>query len=988
MSHEDAREAVARLVERYIANRELYASNESQVRLDFIDPLLEAFGWDLANHAGLSPTAREVRVEETVELVDDKDLASVGAAGSPDYTIQPGGERRFFVEAKKPAVPITTAAAPAFQTRRYGWSAGLSVSVLTNFAELVIYDCRVQPRPGDGAAVGRIPGHMYQCEEYVDRFDELWRALSKESVLDGIFDEEFAIERELRGQDSFDGVFLEQIRRWRLAFARDIAKRNQSLDERSIARTTQRLLNRLVFLRVCEDRNIETYGELLKLDDRDALDERFRAADKTYNAGLFRALDDIAIDTDLLHSIIAQLYYPQSPYAFSVVDASILASIYEQFLAERVELTADRSVALVRKPEVAHAGGIVPTPGYIVEAILDRTLKVALANSSLDDVRSLRIIDLSCGSGIFLLQAFRVLLNHFAAAGISPSLGLKHEILRTNIFGVDIDAEAVEVTRFNLLLAVLDGEDRETAARFDAALLPDIDAQIVSGNSLITPHFLAVYPETRLNRSELLAVNPFDFTQAFPGVMGDGGFDVIVGNPPYVRIQTLAEFEPFQVAYFQTYSAFKSARAHNFDKYLLFIERAIDLLKPSGRFGYVVPHRFMATLPGQAVRELLSSGGHLREIVHFGHEQVFPGATTYVCLLTGAKAASADFTFSQVDDLAAWRNGDTATTRTVATSTLGTAPWGLGTDEARAVFAEMTARHGTKLRDVADIFVGVQTSADDVYLIKAVSINAKTITFSLDGKSWTVERGICRPALRDRSLLPYDGKPEPDAWAIFPYEIDETKPTRASVISPERMEAEFPLAWKYLVAHRDQLEARSISPTTRGTWYRYGRSQSLTKLDAEKIIVRVLSLVPQYNWDPDGLLVPGGGDGGPYYLIRPKPNSPIPLAFLIALLSHPVVDAMVWEAGGHKEYRGGYFPHRKKFLEDLPVPVHELPQVEVVSALTQKLVDTTIQYRHETDSDVRLVLERDRAAQRTKIETAISLLLGLSKSDLKAVVGE
>src|ERR1700730_5176218 len=160
MSRDVARETVARLVERYLDNRDQYASNEAQVRLDFIDPFLEALGWDLANREGLSLSAREVRVEETVELSDDDDPASVGAAGNPDYTIQPGGQRRFFVEAKKPSVNIQVAPAPAYQTRRYGWSAGLSVSALTNFAELAIYDCRVQPRPGDDPAVARIPGHF------------------------------------------------------------------------------------------------------------------------------------------------------------------------------------------------------------------------------------------------------------------------------------------------------------------------------------------------------------------------------------------------------------------------------------------------------------------------------------------------------------------------------------------------------------------------------------------------------------------------------------------------------------------------------------------------------------------------------------------------------------------------------------------------------------------------------------------------------------
>jgi methylase of polypeptide subunit release factors len=993
MSREEARQAVGELVERYLANRAHYERidggySEAQARYDFITPFLEAFGWDLGNRAGLPDSAREVRVEESVELPDENDPAGAGAAGNPDYTVQPDGRRRFFVEAKKPSVRIETAMAPAYQTRRYGWSAGLSVSMLTNFAQLAIYDCRIQPRPGDGPAVARVPGHLYSCEEYVDRFDELWRALSKESVLDGIFDAEFDVERELRGEASFDAVFLGQIRRWRQVLATDIAQRNPALGARAVGRAAQRLLNRLVFLRVCEDRNLEDYGTLLRINDRAALEARFREADRIYNAGLFHVLDDVEVDADLIHQLVAQLYYPESPYAFSVVEAPVLAAIYEQFLAERVELHADRSVELVRKPEVVHAGGIVPTPAYIVDAILNRTLAPALDGRSLDEVRRLRIIDLACGSGTFLLGALRLLLERYAAEGVEPSLELKHAILHNSIFGVDIDPEAVEVTRFNLLLAVIEGEDRDRIQRFGAAVLPDIDAQVVSGNSLVTPHFLEVFPEVRQSRDELLSVNPFDFSAAFEEVMGDGGFDVIVGNPPYVRIQTLAEFDPLQVAYFQTHSPFKSARSFNFDKYLLFIERAIELLNNHGRFGFIVPHRFMSTLPGQAVREIVSEGKHVTEIVHFGHEQVFPGSTTYTCLLIGTKAPSDDFTIAIVDSLSAWREDGTATIRTLPADAIGIAPWSFGSDEARAIFDRMQAAHPQKLRDVAEIFVGVQTSADEIYLIKPDAETPSEFTLQRGGTQWRVERAICRPALRDRSLLPYDGKPEPDAWAIFPYEIEATeRGLRANVISPDRMEAEFPLAWAYLQAHREQLEGRSITPSTPETWYRYGRSQSLTKLDAEKIIVRVLSLVPQYNWDPDGLLVPGGGDGGPYYLIRPLADSPVSLAFLIALLSHPVIDAMVWEAGG-REYRGGYFPHRKAFLEGLPVPTHDLAHAERVAELTQALIETTIQLRHEADAQVRLVLERDRAAQRAKIEREVSTLLGLSDSDLKAVVGE
>jgi methylase of polypeptide subunit release factors len=992
MSREAARAEIARLVERYLDSRDQYNStNEAQTRLELINPFLEALGWDLTNRAGVSPSVREVLVEETVELADENDPASVGAAGNPDYTIQPAGRRRFFVEAKKPSVQIAVARAPAYQTRRYGWSAELSVSVLTNFAQLAIYDCRWQPDPDDEVAVARYPEHFYSCEDYVERFDDIWRALSKESVLSGAFDDEFAIERELRGEDTFNAVFLTQIRDWRIALAGDIAKRNETLDERMIALTTQRLLNCLVFLRVCEDRNLEEYKGLLKIEDRGALDARFREADATYNAGLFRALDDVDVDADLLHSLIVQLYYPRSPYAFSVVEAPILAAIYEQFLAERIELGPGRSVTLARKPEVAHASGIVPTPGYIADAILERTLRPLLANAPLDAVRDLRLIDLSCGSGVFLLQAFRLLLAHFEAAGVQPTLALKHEILRSNIFGVDINTEAVEVTRFNLMLAMLDGEDRESVARFDGAALPDIDARIVSGNSLITPHFLEIYPEARLDRDELPAVNPFDFNLEFPEVMQAGGFDVIVGNPPYVRIQTLAEFTPLQVTYFQEHSPFESARAFNFDKYLLFVERAIELLAPDGRLGYIVPHRFMSAFSGQAVRELLSGKEHVAELVHFGHEQVFAGTTTYTCLLIATSAPSPYFTFTQVDDLAAWREHGavaTPTSRTMSSSALDAAPWSFGADETRAVFDRLRQRHPARLREVADIFVGVQTSADDIYLFKPEIISADTVSFQHGSESWEVERSICRPALRDRTLRPYDGKPEPDAWAIFPYEIvDVEERPRAITIPPDRMEAEFPLAWAYLSANRERLERRDITASATATWYSYGRSQSLTKLDEDKIIIRVLSLRPQYNWDPDGLLVPGGGDGGPYYLMRPRSDSQVELPFLIALLSHPAIDAMVLETGG-RAYRGGYFPHRKAFLEDIPVPLDDPALAGEIARLTQQLINTTMQLRGERDPEVRLVLERDRATQTAKIETQVSEILGLSSEDIKAVIGE
>src|SRR5665811_2149565 len=194
------------------------------------------------------------------------------------------------------------------------------------------------------------------------------------------------------------------------------------------------------------------------------------------NAGLFAAIDEADVNFELVNEVVEELYYPKSPYAFAVVDPTVLAAIYEQFLSERVEIAEDRSVSLKLKPELVHRGGIVATPGYIVDELLERTLDQELATRDAADVQELTAADISCGSGIVLLEIFRRLLaRREVDEPDTDRLILKHEILANNVFGVDVDAEAVEVAKFNLLLAVLEGEDDESMLQFGKQALPNLD---------------------------------------------------------------------------------------------------------------------------------------------------------------------------------------------------------------------------------------------------------------------------------------------------------------------------------------------------------------------------------------------------------------------------------------------------------------------------------------------------------------------------------
>ena len=468
---------VAELVEAFRQNEKDYLSqayNETQTRTDFISPLLEAFGWDVSNRQGQPLRLREVIEEPTVEIGEEK------LSKRPDYELRLARQRKLFVEAKKPSVSIQVDRASAFQVRRYGYSGSLPISILTNFHELAIYDCTSRPNADDAAHVARIAHYTYH--DYVDAFDDLWPLLARDSVYSGQFDRVLDIGGTRKGSKQFDDLFLSQVRRWRTHLARDIHTQCPSLTSEELTYAVQLFLCRIIFLRICEDRDIEKYQNLQKLNRENAfaaLMRELRRADAFYDSGIFRLLDDeplgIRISDDVLMSIVQELYYPKSPYTFSVVETEVLGQIYEQFLGEEIRL-GEAGPKIVEKPETAAAGGIVPTPQYVVDAITQRALLPALQDKDRQGLNGFTIADICCGSGTFLLTAYDALLDHYQqlqaneAQAKSPSSGphkssapqvaisfaAKRKILTDHIRGVDVDANAVDVTRFSLLLKLIE----------------------------------------------------------------------------------------------------------------------------------------------------------------------------------------------------------------------------------------------------------------------------------------------------------------------------------------------------------------------------------------------------------------------------------------------------------------------------------------------------------------------------------------------------
>lgn len=1006
---EEALKRVRQIVSSFRINEASYTApkskyNETQVRTDYITPLLEAFGWDVYNHLSKPLDLRDVYEEVTVEVGEEK------LSKRPDYELRVARQRKYFVEAKKPSVNIEKDISSAFQVRRYGFSASLPISVLTNFKQLAIYDCYHIPSETDEAHVARLG--LYSFEEFETKFDELYERISREAVFSGSFDKIYLTDSPKHEVQQFDGHFLRQVSEWRMLLAQDIHLKNKGLSPDELTYIVQLFLSRIIFLRICEDRDIEKYQTLKALGTAKTFESfmsLLEEADNFYDSGLFDLLIDkrtgVVISNEVLSHIIEELYYPKSPYTFAVVEAGVLGEIYELFLGKVIKIDANGKVETIEKPEVRESGGVVPTPQFIVNDILARTLISAINGKSPDELQNFTLADICCGSGVFLLGAFDILLNYHIDWYINHSeenhhgkiyevskgqwrlnFEEKRNILLNVIRGVDIDSNAVEIAKFSLLLKLIEGETEESLKAFVEAtkekVLPKLDDVIRFGNSLIEHEALSFVTDG----SDLAdKVNPFTWEDEFPEEMKVGGFDVIVGNPPYIRIQNMVNYSPEEVAlYRDKSSSYDTARSGNFDKYTLFIERSLNLISAEGVVGLIVPNKFMTTMTGEAVRELMTEHKFLKEIVHFGALQVFGRETAnYTCTLVLNKTGNDCFSFEKVEDLVKWKYGEAGALQTISSNQINKEPWAFCSESASVIFDKLNNESSVVMggkNGLADIFVGVQTSNDSVYIFTPKRETADQVFFDWNDQEWCIEREILRPCLHDVVLAAYE-KPKANKYMIFPYRIEDG---RAHLIQPDEMKIHFPNAWSYLSANKEELEKRNIVGGSRAErqWYQFGRSQSLTKFTGAKIVLPILSLEPKYAFDDQNIVVTGGGNG-PYYLVSPKSGQITDLYFLLAILCHPVSEAMV--RSRTSVFGGGYYSHGKQFIEHLPVPSYTVKEKEEIASLVRKVIDVSA----ARDKAIlpRDITKLDRIFKQLKnrIEQQVTSLYGLTDEEMISV---
>lgn len=713
-SFEIFRAELGRLVERFDRQHPTFTSsdyNEATLRADFLDPLFRALGWDVGNQKGLIHTEREVDIEVRT--------AVSGRQTRADYVFRIGRTDRFTCEAKKPAEALHDR--HIFQAKRDAFNRGIPLALLSDFEELKIFVVGARPvldEPHTGE------WKVLHFRQYPEAARELWDLLAYENVatgsVDRLIDSLPKRPLKLKGRQGYlikpdrtralDSDFLNFLDGVRQQLGSDLLKHNDRADllqGHRLNEAAQRIIDRLVFLRICEDRGIDT-GTLLETLFRDwfrqqpesrqpklrkvshqtqlrfgraadedpaaydgahatpaegglyrelvdhirALDQRPPSYKPFFNGQLFKPhfSEELTVGDEWLANFILDLTSDDSGYNFADIKVEILGDAYERFLGH-ILVPKGRGTTIEEKPEVRKAGGVYYTPRYITDYIVEQTIGRLLDGKTPKEVEKLRFLDPACGSGSFLIRAYERVMEHYlryftanpekrrkddcfvdAAGNVRLTTALKRRILENNIYGVDIDAQAVEVTQLSLYLKMLEGENRDTLRQQTELfrgepLLPPLDRNIKCFNSLIGSDF-------SLDPAELVRVNAGDWDVHFEAIMKAGGFDAVVGNPPYGRLLDLAG-EAYVEKSLPTFSTMP-------DVYIAFADRAVRMLRPSGRLSFIVPSAWTGGIAYQSMRESLLSRT-VEKIIELPFD-VFEDAyvDTAIFVASGAKPTDED----------------------------------------------------------------------------------------------------------------------------------------------------------------------------------------------------------------------------------------------------------------------------------------------------------------------------------------------------------
>ncbi len=992
-----AYETIKNLVYKFESNYSQYNDinyNETMTRRDFIDPFFEALGWDVANKQGFSETYRDVVHEDKLKIRESKN--NVLRCKAPDYAFRIGGNRVFFVEAKKPFVKLDNNPETAFQLRRYGYSASLGVSILTDFEEIAIYDCSVKPNINDKSSVARIK--YYNYKEYLneDVFNFIYDTFARENIPRGSLEKYIADSKIKKGTSSVDSDFLNSLDNLRTKLADNINKLNKNLSVRDLNFAVQAIIDRIIFLRVAEDRNVEEYGRLRVICQNKSdsfylkLIDVFRDADSKYNSGLFHLESDfittnLQIDNKVIKEIIEELYYPISPYEFSVISVEIIGNAYEQFLGKTISINNRNKAVIDLKPEVRKAGGVYYTPEYIVDYIVRNSVGVMIEGKSPEEIAKIKIIDPACGSGSFLLGVYQYLLDYHLdyyknkkqntkfrgvkddvlnEGGDGLSLWLKKRILVNNIFGVDIDANAVEVSKLSLLLKCLEGETKASlinnASLFNERALPSLEDNIKCGNSLIGSDFYKNEEMLLLDEDMQYKINCFDFEDEFKEVFknGSNGFDIVVGNPPYVQLQGMEkEFKTgYQSGNYKTYHSMG-------DIYQLFFEKALNIINDNGVVGFIVSNKWMRAGYGEKTREYFYYNANNVKVVDLGAGR-FKGATVDTNIIFYGKNNKKEIDEKRVfladkfyDDLEKLSSLTELKNNIVAHKNK---EWIITNNEENSIFEKIKQHKPLKDWDIT-INYGIKTGFNEAFIIDE---ETKNKLIEEDRKS----EEIIKPLLRGRDIKRYSYN-----FANL-YLINTHNGIKEKGIPPIDIK-NYPAIKKHLDKYYKQLEKRQDKGITP---YNLRNCAYLEDFDKDKIVWTPVNGIYYFSFIDKGYYF-----NNSLFMITDNNNDTNKLKYLLAVLN--TVTFKLGNLITPLTNVGQYAYGSKEFMQNIPIPETDEETKRKIVTLVDTIIEENKKIKNEKNPNSIKIINTKIKAIDKNIDTIVYSLYKLSDDEVKII---
>lgn len=977
----DRKEILRELIKKFKYFKEqgrLDLGSEETMRT-WINELLAIFDWDVRDTS-------QILQEKILSKEEKERLVEIDSSATrPDYTFKRGKVKLTFLDAKKINIDLKTNSDAAFQIKSYGWSILAPCAFISNFEEFVIYDCTYIPSKEQPANFGRI---YLTIDEYIENFDILENHLLKSNILNGklskLYSNTLVGERKIQ-KISPDFLFAQQLSEFRLILANNVLESNKKLIRKNselLAYITQVVINRIIFIRICEARNIEKEG-LLKEFQKNRFWDSFKASSYSdfyehYDGPLFERINcihEINIPDEVFDSLIELLYYP-SPYRFDVIPTKLLSDIYEIFLSKRLFIE-NESVVEKLKLEYIKNNGAVSTPEFLVQDLLKRTIPGEdFKDNGTSGIFKTKALDFACGSGLFLVELFdhlqNIVIENYSLNKEKEFSNLfftnenrttltiegKRKLISDCIYAVDIDPEAVEVARMSLSLKVIDNvefhENYQELGIFGSQILNNVGNNVKCGNTLVAFDISEKYPEINQNEEQLLKTNPFDWKSdtGFKDIFNNNnGFDYIVGNPPYVEVKNYNVEYPFMHQYVkENYQTTKNGKV---DLSVAFIEKGIELLNENGKLGLIVQKRFFKTEYGKKIREYISKNQLLYQVIDFETTEIFKGRITYISTLILSNINPETVSFvkihnkpeeipAKLEQIPILETDNTQFT-TIPFNAFDTNPWNFDDADLLSIKTNLSNRHGS-FGTFAKVRVGIQALWDRAYHLRVKQIydDGTMLCDSHLEQNITIEVNACRPLMVNENFYPFC-KDTTSTFVIFPYDVTENKNTP---IKFTEYSLRFPLAGAYLKRHKTTIIKNVETWDNEELWHHFTRVQNhraiypkvLIPMTANDTFASVTQNPVNYcdNANMFFIDIPGKNEKN-LYAVASIINST-----LFSVCARSVANPQ----------QNGYFKFNKQFINPTPFPKKHFKNnstlVEEISAIGKSIENVQNQYLSAT----------------------------------------